>query len=168
VEHTGTQFFEKHVLRSGFKNPHTAEPHEIAFAHCIPERAADIDANERSIVTTIRDPLATAASWYSRRKSLERFELAWELWATKVYPNAAAVLSVDHDREARLERARAVLPELSSVNWHDRENTSDFNSMIHEKLAQRDADYVFSKIDRGMIERVMRLADFPSSYGWWL
>jgi hypothetical protein len=157
VPNTGSMFFLG-VLERGLGCSHAhigrAGPDKIAFAHC-GEPGADAIGG-RPIVTTVRNPLMTAVSWYARGcLDWDRFESAWLHWS-EIVDRAVAVLSVDHGQSARMDTLRAAFGvDFPEPEWSRRVASDRHNSLAHY-LAERGSVEIWDLIDRG---RLLRLVD---------
>ena len=174
VQHTGTMFFRAALFGAReWQHPKIAKDGELSFVHTLERHKDWLRAD--TIITTLRDPLHVAASWYSRGLTKDRyaeFRASWRLWRSVVYPRAAAVLAFDtDDREARFAKANDALDQNQPMPaWDSPINSESHNSLIHYLLARKDMDGVFSLIDEAQILGVLDdLGDAaPDSYRWWL
>ena len=149
----------------------------LAFAHCEPIARDKIIASDRKIITTIRDPLYTAASWYAHNElDYDAFESSWQLWREIVVPRAIAVLSIDHNKEQRWLDARGLFGvndevlEGGEIAWNDIRNSSRHNSLIHHFLDTKQLVCASLLLDLEKIRKVvLMLGDaLPDEYRWWL
>lgn len=101
VAHTGTQYWRKHYFGDrGDRWKDLGDPaaSDVVFAHCILNNEAAIKAFSDEIVTTWRDPLQVAISWYARGKldnGYGPWRHAWCVWRDHVKPRASTVLRLD-------------------------------------------------------------------------
>ena len=110
VAHTGTQYWRKHHFGElGERWVDVGQPGDLAFAHCNLRHEAAIAAFNGEIVTTWRDPLKTAVSWYARGKfdrGYQQWRDAWRIWREHVRPRASVVLLMNEATEAPINSVR--------------------------------------------------------------
>jgi hypothetical protein len=145
VPHTGTQYFRKHYFGErgdAWKDLGDPSADDVVFAHCGGRDARAISEFQGEIITTYRDPLLVAVSWYARRKferGYDAWRSAWESWASDVRPRARHVLRVD-----------SVCGEPV--------NSSRHNSLAHYLYDRGDMAELFKLIDESQVQWARDLA----------
>lgn len=137
VPHTGTQYWRKHHFgQDGLDWVNLGREGKVQFAHCLPRNENALLAFPGPIVTTYRDPLHVAVSWYARGK-LDNYDLwrkAWDIWA-RIAPRATV---------------------LHSDSATEKENSRRFNSLVHHYLDNNDPE-LYKLIDRDEVGRIVHL-----------
>lgn len=106
IAHTGTQYWRKHYFAERgetWKDLGDPSADDVVFAHCNIRHEDAIKAFAGEIITTRRDPLQTAISWYARGKldkGYDQWRNAWRVWHEHVKPRAAMILDMRSAKEA--------------------------------------------------------------------
>jgi hypothetical protein len=134
IAHTGTQYWRLHHFGEPgerWKDLDKASEGDVAFAHCNLRHEQVIKDFSREIVTTWRDPLQVAVSWYARGKldrGYEPWRHAWRVWAEHVKPRASKILRMDE----------AISEPINSMQH---------NSLAHYLFRNNRLDELFQLID---------------------
>jgi hypothetical protein len=128
VHHTGTNFVWQHLLKGmtqvgmNYDPSGRKRPPENGFVriHCDTDQHGYLQwwLKQFPCIVPLRHPMAVAASWKAREKSLDNLAIQWKILKEKVDPYLPMYLPIDSpDREQWLEQIRGFLnPELQT-DW---------------------------------------------------
>lgn len=134
IAHSGTQYWRKHYFGDrgdAWKDLGDPLADDVVFAHCNLRHEEAIKSFTGEIVTTVRDPLQMAISWYARGKldrGYEHWRQAWRIWRECVKPRASVILDMRDAKEAPI-------------------NSIQHNSLVHYLYREKRFDELERLID---------------------
>ena len=170
IAHTGTQFFRRWFFADAGLGWKDLGPMRLAKMWCLLTAncatARRLPPFNSEIVTTVRNPLHVAVSWYARGKlqqGYERFIEAWKIWAESVRPRAT-MLSLDAQNS--LAAANAKFGKSATASWDEPMNSETHNSLADHFLRRGEMANLFGLINEDFVREAIAICGEPK-YRYW-